>query len=391
MEVCKYFGACGGCAYLNIPYEEELAEKERALRDVLGTTEHLLEGVIPAPASKGYRNKMELAFGDESKDGRLALGMRKRRSFYEVASLEECQLIPDDFRKIALYTQGFFRETGEAFYHRKRHIGSLRHLVLRRGEFTGEILINLSTTSSLQSDLWQWVSGLKALELDGEMVGILHSVNDGVADVVKDEDIRVLLGRDYFYERICGLDFKVTASSFFQTNSAGAEKLYGVVNDMAPSQNVAYDLYCGTGTIAQVLSPNFEKVIGVELNAAAIAAAKENAKLNGITNCEFYAGDVTAVLNEKTDFPIAEVTIVDPPRDGLHPKALAKLIEIAPPNLIYVACKPASLARDLVTLIAAGYEPIRAIGVDMFPRTPHVELVMFLRFSKKTKNILQTP
>ena len=388
MEICKHFGACGGCKYLDISYDEELAEKEKTLREVLGAAAHLLEGVIPAPSPKGYRNKMELAFGDESKDGRLALGMRKRRSFYEVASLEECQLIPDDFRKIALFVQEFFRQSGEAFYHRKRHIGSLRHLVLRRGEFTGEILVNLSTTSSLQSDLDQWMNGLQSLELDGEIVGILHSVNDGVADVVKDEDIRILFGRDYFLERLCGLDFKVTASSFFQTNSAGAEKLYGVVKDMAPSQNVAYDLYCGTGTIAQVLSPNFEKVIGVELNAAAIAAAKENATLNGIINCEFYAGDVTAILNEETELPFPEVAVVDPPRDGLHPKALAKLIEIAPPNLIYVACKPASLARDLVALTTAGYEPIRGIGVDMFPRTPHIELVMFLRFSKKTKNIL---
>jgi len=364
-----------------------------------------------------------LAFGDECKDGNLALGIRKRRSYYEVATVEDCSIIPADFKKIALCVQDYFRKTGEAFFHRKRHTGSLRHLVLRRGEFTGEVLVNLSTASCLAVDLAPLVTQLLELELDGQIVGILHSVHDGVADTVKDEDTRVLWGRDFFYERICGLDFKVSAYSFFQTNSAGAEKLYEIINHMAAYKKskrmtsyemakcmtsydmtkrmpscksditqttpenagkLAYDLYCGTGTIAQVLSPHFNKVIGVELNTAAIESAKANAELNGINNCEFFAGDVLAILNDKSalgedgySHPL-DIAVVDPPRDGLHPKALAKLIALGPPRLIYVACKPSSLARDLVALTDAGYAPVQVVGMDMFPRTPHVEAVMLL-------------
>jgi len=384
MKTCKHFGTCGGCTYLDIPYSEELVLKENALRETLGIHDSLLEGIIPSPSPNAYRNKMELAFGDECKDGLLALGIRKRRSFYEVATVEDCALIIDDFKKIAQCTQNYFRQAGEAFFHRKRHIGSLRHLVLRQGTFTEELLVNLSTTSSLNAELTPLVDQLHELELDGQIIGILHSVNDGIADAVKDEDTRILWGRDYLREKICGLEFIISAYSFFQTNSAGAEKLYDAVKRMmayesaAPqASRLAYDLYCGTGTIAQVLSPSFERVIGVELNPAAIKSAIKNANVNGITNCDFYAGDVLAILNDIGQTP--DVAVVDPPRDGLHPKALAKLITLAPPKLIYVACKPASLARDLVALTDAGYVPIKAIGVDLFPRTPHVEVVMLLQ------------
>ena len=415
MVNCRHFGQCGGCTYLDIPYSEELSRKEAAIRETLGPYSHLLEGLIPSPSPDGYRNKMELAFGDEGKDGRLALGIRKRRSFYEVATVEDCVLIHDDFKKIASCVLEYFRENGEPFFHRKRHIGSLRHLVLRRGQFTSEVLINLSTTSGLQSDLAPLVSQLHGLQLEGQLVGILHTINDGVADTVKDENTHILWGRDYFQERICGLDFIVSAYSFFQTNSAGAQVLYGVVRDMAADFSaapaaLAYDLYCGTGTIAQVLSPYFDKVVGIELNPDAIEAAKKNAMRNNITNCEFIAGDVLAVLNRDTSAnnqavaavtseasnhvtaattssaKNSAVTIVDPPRDGLHPKALAKLIALAPPTLIYVACKPASLARDLAALTATGYKPIRAVGVDMFPRTPHVECVMLLHHAIMQEN-----
>jgi len=415
MTQCKHFGTCGGCSYLDIPYPQELAQKEATLRETLTPYAHLLENITPAPNQKGYRNKMELAFGDQGKDSvhTLALGIRKRRSFYEVATVESCELIPEDFRTIALHVQSYFREAGEAFFHRKRHTGTLRHLVLRRGEFTGEILICLSTTSKLETELAPLITQLQALPLNGKIVGILHSINDGVADVVRDNDIHILWGQDHFRERLAispkiglqtapemhqepgtpgllqpvsnrnayNLDFTVSAFSFFQTNSAGAEVLYGIINDMATqatkSASLAYDLYCGTGTIAQVLSPSFDKVIGIELNPSAIAAAQENARLNGITNCEFFAGDVQEVIDNWQTTP--DVVIVDPPRNGLHPKALAKLIALSPPNLVYVACKPESLARDMALLVEAGYKPIRAAAVDMFPRTPHMEAIMLLR------------
>ena len=384
---CEHFGRCGGCKYLNIPYEQELDIKKTALAETLGDYGHLVKTLHPAPHITGYRNKMELAFGDEGKNGRLALGMRKQRSFYEVATPEHCVLICDDFKRIIMHVLEYFRNSGEAFYHRKRHIGVLRHLVLRRGEFTGEILLNLSTTSTLATPLEPLVEGLCSLELDGKIVGILHSMNDGVADAVKNENVKLLHGRDYYNEEICGLKFKVSAFSFFQTNSAGAEKLYDIVKHYAgehcsPLQTqstLAYDLYCGTGTIAQILSPHFEKVLGIELVEDAIKAAKDNAKLNGITNCDFYAGDVRAVIREHQALAAPDVVVVDPPRDGLHPKALPLIAELSAPQLVYVACKPKSLARDLDLLVAAGYTVEKIEGMDMFPRTPHVEAIALLR------------
>ena len=382
MNICEHFGRCGGCKYLDIPYGQELAIKESTLRETLGEYARFFQCLHPAPDATGYRNKMELAFGDESRDGPLALGMRKQRSFYEVATPVDCVLIPEDFKRVVMYVLEYFRKSGEAFYHRKRHTGTLRHLVLRRGHFTGEILLNLVTTSALATPLEPLVQGLCGLAMDGKIVGILHSINDGVADVVKNENITVLHGRDYYNEELCGLKFKVSAFSFFQTNSAGAEKLYGLVRSYAAPASgldksaLAYDLYCGTGTIAQLLSPRFKKVLGIELVEDAIKAAIDNTALNGITNCSFYAGDVQDVIRQHTAAP--NVIVVDPPRDGLHAKALPQIVALGAPRLVYVACKPASLARDLGLLTAAGYGVEKIEGLDMFPRTPHVECVALL-------------
>jgi tRNA/tmRNA/rRNA uracil-C5-methylase (TrmA/RlmC/RlmD family) len=410
--LCEFFGRCGGCAYLDISYEEELAVK------------NIFDCVLhPAPSRDAYRNKMEFAFGDEGKDGNLTLGIRKKRSFYEVATPTNCVLIPDDFKTILTQVIKFFREHNETFFHRKKHTGALRHLVLRRGEFTGEILVLLSAASTLQAPLDLFAKNLLSLKLNGNIVGIMHAENDGVADTVKNENIKILHGRDFFYEKICGLQFKISAFSFFQTNSGAAEILYGVVKEFAEAspphphslfekseaktlignrasrdsheksfegglgetslqksfpQGLALDLYCGTGTISQIVSPLFEKVIGVEIVEEAILAARENASLNGISNCEFFAGDAFEVL-ERENIPAPDVIIVDPPRDGLHPKALAKIIALSAKKIIYVACKPKSLMRDLPFFTDAGYVTEKTEAIDMFPYTPHVEVVTVLR------------
>jgi 23S rRNA (uracil-5-)-methyltransferase RumA len=387
MNACNYVGKCGGCTYFDIPYPEELALKEKALRETLGEYAYLLEGIRPALHINGYRNKMELAFGDSGRDSDspkneaapypLALGIRKKRSFYEVATIENCILVPDDFKLIAAYALQFFRESGEAVFHRKTHKGALRHLVLRRGHFTGEILVLLSTTSQLKTALQPFVQGLRSLPTRGAITGVLHAVNDGVADAVKNENVQILWGRDFYREKLCGLTFQVSAFSFFQTNSADAEKLYEIIRELANGGGLAYDLYCGTGTIAQIIAPLFNKVIGMELIPEAIAAAQTNARLNHITNCEFLTHDITNVHFSADKSPPACI-IVDPPRDGLSPKALAKIAALSPERFIYVACKPASLARDLPLLIQSGLTPACIIGADLFPRTPHVEAIALL-------------
>ena len=378
-NLCEHFGRCGGCTYLDIPYEEELAIKKQHLIDTLGEYSQLFKGLHPTPNQSAYRNKMELAFGDDGPDRNLALGMRKKRSFYEVATPTNCVLICDDLKKIIVAVLEYFKNSNETFYHRKRHTGTLRHLVLRRGEFTGEILLLLSTTSTLETPLEPLIDELTALPIAGKIVGFLHAQNDGIADAVKNENVSILYGQDYYMEKICGLDFKVSAFSFFQTNSAGAEVLYGFVRDYAKSAsvNLACDLYCGTGTIAQILSPAFNKIIGIELVEDAIKAAKVNAELNHITNCDFYAGDVMDIVKTITDVP--DVVIVDPPRDGLHPKAVPGILALNTPTLVYVACKPGSLARDIPLLEQAGYKLEKIEGVDMFPRTTHVEAIALLR------------
>ncbi|MCL2500330.1 MAG: 23S rRNA (uracil(1939)-C(5))-methyltransferase RlmD [Defluviitaleaceae bacterium] len=383
MGICAFTGRCGGCTHPDTPYPRELAEKETTLRETLGDYGHLLEGIRPSPEITGYRNKMELAFGDDG-GTTLTLGIRKKRSLYEVATTQDCILMPDDFKKIAAFALDFFRESGETFFHRKKHTGTLRHLVLRRGHFTGEILVMLSAASGLNADLQAFTQGLRGLYIKGSIVGILLATNDGVADAVKNENQRILWGRNFYREKLCGLMFYVSAFSFFQTNSTGAEILYGIVRDLAGGGKLAYDLYCGTGTIAQIISPQFDKVIGIEFIPEAIAAAQTNVKLNGISNCEFLTRDISRITGQKNGLHLdgdgkIDAIVVDPPRDGLAPKALTHIAELAPTRLVYIACKPASLARDLPQLAALGFTAERIIGFDLFPRTPHVEVVALLR------------
>lgn len=395
--ICDGFGVCGGCVYQDIPYADECIRKETSVLELIRPyADGVFEGIKPAPHVIGYRNKMEFAFGDEGKGGRLALGIRKRRSFYEVVTPLQCTLIPDDFKAVLNTVLEYFRGTGETFFHRKLHTGALRHLTLRRGEFTGELLINLVTTSTLTTPLAPLTEQLTALPLDGSVAGILHTVNDGVADTVKNENVRILAGRDYFYEKLNGLTFKVSAFSFLQTNSAGAELLYETVSEYAGLPNhpynahstregLVYDLYCGTGTIAQILSKNAKQVAGVEINVEAVEAATENTAINGINNCTFIAGDAATETQKLADtYGRPDVVIVDPPRDGLHPKALPVILALRAPVLVYVSCKPSSLARDMATLAANGYQTERAVCVDMFPRTVHVETVVRMALKQET-------
>ena len=372
---CRHFGVCGGCTYLDIPYEEELKIKKSSLAEVFGEYGHLLGHVIPSPKQVFYRNKMEFAFGDDGPGGKLALGIRKKRSMYEVASIEECVLIHEDFKKIAKAVTEYFQYAGETFYHRKKHTGSLRHLTVRRGEFTGEVLVMLSTASSLTGSLMPLVDILT--NVCKTMVGFLHSVNDGVSDVVKTEDVRVLYGKDHYKESLLGLDFFVAINAFFQTNSSAAEVLYSTVRELARKSSpnkLALDLHCGTGTITRFMSPFFEKVVGIDIIPEAIDSAR---RLAG-PNCEFYTGDVLKLMQLKT-FESPCVVILDPPRDGLNPKLIPQLKNTGPKNIIYVACKPKSLARDILLLRELGFVPTKITAVDMFPRTPHVEVVALLQ------------
>ncbi len=483
---CSHFGLCGGCAYLPLPYEEQLRVKEGQVKRLLDAclerqeSEWQWEGIKASPVAYGYRNKMEFSFGDEEKDGPLSLGMHKRGSFYDVVTVEDCRIVDGDFRlilKTALeYFAGYPAPRRVTYFHRMRHEGYLRHLLVRKAARTGEILVALVTTSQspwgdcgapegsaagngeraadraesgtaadaerydvpeggeriaaqagivadeavagapeeagampLQKGAGgegceeaerQLIEGFqeKLLDLErngsleGRFAGILHIVNDSQADVVRSDRTDILYGQDYFYEELLGLRFKVSVFSFFQTNSYGAEVLYetarsyiGELGSGSPDgtpDKVVYDLYSGTGTIAQLMAAAADKVIGVEIVEEAVLAARKNAEMNGLTNCEFIAGDVLKALDEIPEKP--DFIILDPPRDGIHPKALGKIIAYGVERIVYISCKPTSLVRDLAVFLERGYQVERAVAVDQFPWTGNIETVCLLS-NRKSK------
>ena len=424
-NTCRLSGICGGCFYYDMSYEEQLQKKNdtvKGLLDGVVREEYLYEGIIRSPLAFAYRNKMEYSFGDERKNGPLTLGLHKKRSFYDVIDTDCCGLVHEDFNVIVRETRRFFDDLGATYKDKRTHRGFLRYLLIRRAVNTGEILVDLVTTSqplipvmahALINDnvlydeealsrgeirassavntydaadtVAQWAGQLVALqekgEITGKLSGILHTIDDAKADAVKNEGTRILYGTDSITEELLGLKFRITPFSFFQTNSKGAEVLYEkvreYVNDSLSETSTVYDLYSGTGTIAQMMAPKVKHVIGVEIVPEAVEAAKENAAGNGLSNCAFIAGDVLKVLDEIEEKP--DVIILDPPRDGIHPKALPKILAYGVKTIIYVSCKCESLARDLVPIQAAGYRLVKACAVDQFPWTRSVETIALFK------------
>ena len=388
--VCSIFPACGGCMYQTMSYEEQMKMKGDQVKEILDAAileDYEFEGVKASPKEFAYRNKMEFSFGDEYKDGPLSLGLHKKGSTYDVLTAADCKLVHEDMTKILLCVLEYFKEKNVAYYKKMQHVGYLRHLLLRRGDQTGEILVNLVTTTQEEHDLSLLVDALLALQLEGKIVGILHILNDSLSDVVQSDETRILYGQDFFYEKLLDMDFKITPFSFFQPNTKGAEILYKTVRDyIGDIHNMTvFDLFSGTGTIAQDLAPVAKQVIGVEIVEEAVEAAKENAEHNGLSNCRFIAGDVFKVLDEIEEKP--DVIVLDPPRDGIHPKALPKILDYGVDKIVYISCKVTSLARDLEMIQARGYRVEKCTAVDQFCQTVHVETVVLLSHKKPDGHI----
>ena len=385
--VCSIFPECGGCMYQTMSYENQLKMKEQQVRELLesaldGASCHW-EGIHGSPIEFRYRNKMEFSFGDAYKDGPLTLGLHKKGSTYDVLTANDCQLVHEDMTKILTCVHEYFLERNVSYYRKMQHTGYLRHLLLRRGVTTGEILVHVITTSQEEHDLEPLKEELLALPLEGKIVGIMHIINDSLSDVVQSDETRILYGQDFFYETLLGLRFKISTFSFFQPNSLAAEVLYSIVREYIgdTKDKVVFDLYSGTGTIAQLAASVADEVIGVEIVEEAVEAAKQNAALNNLSNCKFIAGDVLKVLDDLTEKP--DVIILDPPRDGIHPKALPKILSYGVDHIVYISCKATSLARDLPAFLAAGYELERACCVDQFCQTVHVETIANLKRKKE--------
>lgn len=378
---CEHFGKCGGCTYQTLSYKNQLELKESQVRELLDSvcSDYQWDGIKGSPMEWEYRNKMEFSFGDEFKDGPLALGMHKKNSFHDIVTIRDCKIVDKDFNSILTCVLNYFTQKGNSYYHKLSHQGCLRHLVVRRSAKTGEVLVNLVTSTQEDVDTEGLVSNLLALQLGGKIVGILHTLNDSLADVVQSDETKLLYGQDYIYEYILGLKFKISPFSFFQTNSLGAELLYETAREYVgeTKDKVIFDLYSGTGTIAQMLAPVAKKVVGIEIVAEAVEAAGINAQINGLNNCEFIAGDVLKVLDDVKEKP--DFIVIDPPRDGVHPKALEKIIAYGVEQMVYISCKPTSLVRDLEVLIERGYRVVRGGCTDMFGGTVHVETIVLLQ------------
>ena len=452
--MCSRFGKCGGCSYQTLPYEKQLELKRNQVLEIIDNVyktldsslgikkDYIYDGILPSPEIKGYRNKMEFSFGDEYKGGPLTLGLHKKGSVHDIVNASGCQIVDDDYSKVIDCIVEYFREKQIPHYNKNTHQGVLRHLLVRRAVSTGELLVALVTSS--QQDISEYVSEvsekLNGLEYNGKLTGFIHIINDGLGDVVKSDRMHIISGKDWFTEKILGLQFKISPFSFFQTNTKGAEVLYtrardyvlgremagvgknsvsvgmdadssdivdgysemgienvdlaGVCSEKTESEKkldtgkssefkdkVVFDLYSGTGTIAQIIAPVAKKVIGVEIVEEAVEAAKENAAINGLDNCEFIAGDVLKVIDEIDEKP--DYIILDPPREGIHPKAIRKIIDYGVENIVYISCKPTSLSQDLATFETFGYHVERVSNVDMFPGTVHCETIIKLCLKNK--------
>jgi len=391
--VCPAAEHCGGCIYQGTSYDEQYAAKDKAVRKLLN--KHKIDGDVylgmePAICTGRYRNKMEYTFGDLEKGGELELGMHFKGRFMSIITTDECQLVPPAFNIVVKAVLEFCRKEGYRPYHRKTHLGLLRNLVVRCGVRTGELLVNIVTSSEPGFDEEGFRELLLSLdlrseedrELDSEgmhLVGIMRTFNDSVADAVIDESHKVLWGRDYYNEEILGLKFKVNAFAFFQTNIDAVERLYSDVLKVVPdvSGKVVYDLYCGTGTISQLMSSAAKDVYGIDIVEDSISAAVSNTELNGITNCHYICGDVKEKLDDIPAKP--DVIVVDPPRVGIHDKAVAMLSRYGIDEIVYVSCNPKTLCINLDSFRANGYEIKQIKAYDNFPLTKHVEACCLLR------------
>ena len=377
---CPYFGRCGGCRLQHVDYQAQLAFKAKQVKDVLervgGLSGTELRPILGAEEIYGYRNKMEFTVAPARSAARLTIGLHEADRYDAVLDIERCLIQSDAMNALLDEARAFLLESGFPAYEQASGEGLLRFLMLRHGRHTGEAMVNVVTAAPAVSELAPIVGRLQA-RLPGT-ASVVINVNPKKASVAVGVEEHLLGGRDHIRERIGGLTFQISANSFFQTNTAQAERLFELALEAAALEGseTAIDLYSGTGAISLMLARRCRWVYGVELAQAAVDDAGVNAAANGIDNVTFLAGEVRFVLPSLIAKGVtAEVVVADPPRAGFHPKALRALVALAPQRIVYVSCNPATLARDLGELVQGGYRLDWVQPVDMFPHTPHIEAV----------------
>jgi len=386
---CPYFGRCGGCRLQHVAYPAQLTYKTKQVADALerlgGLRDVPLRPIIGAEEIFGYRNKMEFTVARprrgagteaDSARGGLVVGLHETERYDAVLDIDRCLLQSDRMNALLAEARAFFVDRGLTVYEQDTGEGLLRFLMLREGRHTGELMTNVVTSAPAVSELAPLVARLQAREAG--TTSVVLNVNPKKASVAVGVEEHLLGGRDHIRERVGGLTFRVSANSFFQTNTRQAERLFDLVVESTglTGTETVIDLYSGTGAISLLLARRARWVYGVELAQAAVDDAGANAAANGITNCTFLAGEVRFVLPSLIAKGVtAEVVVADPPRAGFHPKALHALITLGARRIVYVSCNPTTLARDLGELSRGGYRVEWVQPVDMFPHTPHIEAV----------------
>jgi 23S rRNA (uracil1939-C5)-methyltransferase len=375
---CPYFGRCGGCRLQHVAYPAQLAFKSKQVADALerlgGLRDVPLRPIIGAEETFGYRNKMEFTVARAK--GAMVVGLHETERYDSVLDIERCLLQSDRMNGLLAEARAFFAERGLTVYEQDTGEGLLRFLMLREGKHTGELMTNVVTSAPAVSELAPLAQRLQAR--DAGTTSVVMNVNPKKASVAVGVEEHLLGGRDHIREGVGGLTFRVSANSFFQTNTRQAERLFDLVVESTglTGTETVLDLYSGTGAISLLLARRARWVYGVELAQAAVDDAGANATANGITNCTFVSGEVRFVLPALIAKGVtAEVVVADPPRAGFHPKALHALITLGARRIVYVSCNPTTLARDLGELVRGGYRLEWVQPVDMFPHTPHIEAV----------------
>ncbi|AWA30494.1 23S rRNA (uracil(1939)-C(5))-methyltransferase RlmD [Flavobacterium magnum] len=391
---CQHFGVCGGCKWQNMKYSRQLHYKQNEVKNHLQRIGKIalpeFEPILGSQKQFFYRNKMEFGFSNsrwltekeigtsDEIDSRNALGFHIPRMWDKILDITECHLQEDPSNQIRNEIRKFAIANDLAFFDPRNHEGLLRTLMIRTAS-TGEIMVLIQFFHENKPQRELLLDFLS--ETFPQITSLQYVINSKPNDTIYDQDIKLYKGRDFIYEEMEGLTFSINAKSFYQTNSAQAYELYKITREFAglTGQETVYDLYTGTGTIAQFVSKQAKKVVGVEAVPEAIADARENARRNGITNCDFFVGDMKVVFNEA--FIAAhgnpDVIITDPPRDGMHKDVVEQILRIAPEKVVYVSCNSATQARDLA-LMDEKYKVTRVRPVDMFPQTHHVENVVLL-------------
>ncbi len=391
---CKFFDTCGGCKQQDLDYDAQAKYKQQQIEEIFnklgGFSGFEIEPIIPSQNVFYYRNKMEFSFSEKrwltkaeiSKEGILdkdfSLGLHIPKIYDKVLDVDECFLQSEVSNKILNFTRDFFKTRNTSVYSTKTHIGFLRNLVIRQSFNTNDLMVNLVTSEENDELINEYCNALRK-EIP-QVTTLINNINKKFAAVAVGDYEKVIYGSGFIYDEIGRHKFRISANSFFQTNTVQAEKLYQTALDFAElkGNEIVYDLYSGAGTIAIFISDKAKKVYAFEAVESAIADAKVNADLNNILNVKFFNADLYKSflpIVDKYNIPKPEVMIIDPPRSGMHPTTVDDVIKLSPDKIVYVSCNPATQVRDIRLMVEAGYKLIKIKPVDMFPHTFHIENV----------------